>query len=697
MRKKYNIKNMDCANCALKIEKKYSELDGVKTARVDFGREKVFIEGDIEQYDSKSLQKIARKIESNIIVKDENEKLNEKTTWINKIELPINIMGVVLVVIALIFNFIDSLVISQTLLVIIYITSYFFIGGKVIIRALTNLLRGKIFDENFLMTLATIGALAINDYLEAVAVMLFYRVGEYLQDRSIDKSRKNIKDLMDIKPLIAHLQKGMYLTEVRPEDLEINQIIIVKPGEKIPVDGIVIEGNSSVDASSLTGESMPKDITKGQEVISGSLNINAPLTVKVLKKYQDSTVARILDFVENNANKKAKTEKFITRFAKYYTPIVVGFAIILAFAVPFIISNITGSTYQDEFAIYFRRALIFLVISCPCALVLSIPLSFFAGIGASSKQGILFKSGSDLEMMTEINHFIFDKTGTLTKGRFEVSKIVSNDKDKLLEYAAHVESQSNHPISQSILSAYNQQIKNKVDDIKEIFGKGIQAIYNNKQIFVGNAIFMQENGLNYQNPTDVGTIIHVATHQEYLGYLVIKDQIKEYSKSLVEQLNKQGKSISMVTGDQESSAKDIGKQLGIDSIYFNCLPEDKVRIVSELVKKDKVAFIGDGINDAPVLTVANLGIAMGVIGSDAAIEASDAVIMNDNPSQILVAQKIAQKTMKIVVQNIIMALGVKTIVLILGALGFANLWLAIFADVGVSILAVFNAMRIFRK
>lgn len=697
MKKKYDIKYLDCANCALKIEQKFSTLDGIETVRVDFAREKVFIEGNIEQYDSKTLQKIARKVEPNIAINEENTKTTETMTWIKKTEIPINIIGVLLAGIALLFEFVNALVINQTMLIFIYVSAYLFIGGKVIFKALSNLTRGKIFDENFLMTLATIGALAINDYLEAVAVMLFYRVGEYLQDRSVDKSRKNIKALIDIKPLFAHLMKDKSLFDVIPDDLEIDQIIIVKPGERIPIDGLVIEGSSSVDVSSLTGESIPKDISKGHEVISGSVNLNAPLTVKVLKRYEDSTVARILDFVENNVNKKARTEKFITRFAKYYSPIVVSFAVILAFVVPFIVSSITGSTYQDEFSIYFRRALIFLVISCPCALVLSIPLSFFAGIGASSKQGILFKSGSDLETMTQIEHFVFDKTGTLTKGKFEVSKIVSKDKELLLEYAAHAESQSNHPISKSILLAYNKKIENRVDDIKEIFGKGIQARYKDKHIVLGNFTFMEEQGIDYHKSIDIGTIIHVAANKKYLGYLVIKDQIKDTSKALIDQLLKEGKMVSMVTGDQESSAHDIARQLGIKSVYFGCLPENKAMIVSQLADHSKVAFIGDGINDAPVLTVATLGIAMGGIGSDAAIEASDAVIINDNPAQILVAQKIAQKTMKIVVQNIIMALGIKTIVLILGALGYANLWLAIFADVGVSILAVFNAMRIFRK
>ncbi len=697
MKKIFDIKALDCANCALKIENEYKKLDGVEKVSVNYTREKIFLEGNIERYKAKDLDKIAKKIEKKVRVSDENVQNDYVDRHLTKVEWITYAMGMFFLIAGFAADHLIRVSYHEILAIPFYTASYLIFGWDVLAKAIRNLFRGKIFDENFLMTLATIGAFAITEYVEAIAVMLFYRIGEYLQDISIRRSRKNIKELIDIKPSIAHLSTNEGIFDILPEKLKVGQLIIVRPGEKIPVDGIITEGSSWLDTTSITGESIPRDAYEGIEVISGSINISGLITIQVMKTFEDSTVSKIIEFVENNQANKAEAEKFITRFAKYYTPIVVSLALILAFVVPWVLSIWTTATFTEAFTIYFRRALIFLVISCPCALVLSIPLSFFAGIGASSRKGILFKSGSDLEMMSKVDHFVFDKTGTLTQGKFIVSSIVSGEPELILEYAAHAEYHSNHPIAKSIINAYGKELDaDLVYSIGEIAGKGMKANYKGINLLVGNHKLLDDHKIKYMKTHEIGTIVYVVANKEFMGYLVIKDVLKKRSKRLIHELKKQNKEITMITGDYETAAMDVGFHLEIENYYANCLPEDKIHIVEEISKRWKVAFIGDGINDAPVLAISSLGIAMGGIGSDAAIEAADAVIMNDDPYQIIIAQRIARKTMRIVMQNIVMALGIKGVILILGAFGFANLWLAIFADVGVSILAVANAMRIFR-
>lgn len=692
MKKRFDVKHLDCANCALKIEGALNQLDGVTEATVDFTKEKISLVGKIEKYNSKDIEKIAQSIEYQVRVYDEDHTQDIKKK--NNLELIFNMIGAVLF---LILFFLEKEILPW-ISVSMYLTSYLLIGGSIIFRAVKGILKGQFFDEHFLMSLATIGALFIHQYVEAVAVMLFYRVGEYFQNRAINHSRKSIQSLMNIKPIIAHLIENEMISDTNPESLMINQIIVVKPGEQIPVDGKIIDGQSSLDTSMLTGESTPVDVFEGQDVLSGAINIHGVLRILVTRVYQDSTVAKIIAFVEENANKKAKTEKFITKFAKYYTPIVVTLAIGLAFLGPAIFSLIRETSYLSEFPTYFKRSLIFLVISCPCALVLSIPLSFYAGIGATSKQGVLVKSGSDVEMIKEIDHFVFDKTGTLTKGQFEVAKIVSSNPEQCLKYAAYIESHSNHPIAKSIMNAYGKEIEYVfLENIEEIFGRGIRAEYDGKILMVGNQRMFNENNIAIDDAPEIGTISYVAYDQKCLGYLVIKDQIKENSFRALSKLRQMGKNVSMITGDHKQTAEDIAMQLGIKNVYADALPQDKIDIINKLKVNEKVAFIGDGVNDAPVLLSAHLGIAMGGIGSDAAIEASDIVLMKDDPYQIIDAHRVSMKTMSIVKQNIILALGIKGIVLIMGALGYAEMWLAIFADVGVSLLAVFNTLRILRK
>lgn len=697
MKKIFDIRRMDCAHCALKIEDEYKKLPGISNANVNYGREKVYLEGDVDKYTAKDLEKIAKKVEKSVIVSDENTAIDQEDRHLTSVQWITYAMGMFFLITGFLTDNLIQTPLHEVIAIPFYSAAYLIFGWDVLSKAIRNLLKGKFFDENFLMTVATIGAFAITEYVEAIAVMLFYRVGEYLQDISVSRSRKNIKELIDIRPSVAHILTKDGIFDILPERLKVGQLIIVRPGEKVPVDGIITEGSSWLDTTSITGESIPRDAFEGTEVLSGSINISGLITIQVMKIFEDSTVSRIIDFVENNQSSKAEAEKFITKFAKYYTPFVVFMALILAFIIPWGLSIFTTTTFADAFSIYFRRALIFLVISCPCALVLSIPLSFFAGVGASSRKGILFKSGSDLEMMSRVDHFVFDKTGTLTQGKFRLSSIVSGEPELILEYAAHAEYHSNHPVAKSIMKAYGKEVDpNLVYSISEVAGKGMKANYKGINLLVGNHRLLDDNKIKYMKTHEIGTIVYVVANKEYIGYLVIKDVLKKRSKHLIQELKKQNKQITMITGDFETAAMDVGFHLDIEDYYANCLPEDKIRIVEELSRKGRVVFVGDGINDAPVLSISQLGIAMGGIGSDAAIEAADAVIMNDDPYQIIVAQKIAKKTMRIVVQNIVMALGIKGIVLILGALGYASLWLAIFADVGVSILAVANAMRIFR-
>jgi len=579
---------------------------------------------------------------------------------------------------------------------ILFGLAYILVGTEVLIKSIKNIIRGQVFDENFLMSIATIGAFAIGEYPEGVAVMLFYQLGELFQDIAVNRSRKSIKALMDIRPDYANLKYGDDIKKVAPEEVKIGDIIIVKPGEKVPLDGKIVDGSSMVDTTALTGESLPRDIETGDEILSGFVNINGILTVEVTKEFGDSTVSKILDLVENASSKKAPTENFITKFARYYTPIVVFVALGLAVIPPLVVP---GALFSD----WLYRALIFLVVSCPCALVVSIPLGFFGGIGGASKNGILIKGSNYLEALNNVDTIVFDKTGTLTKGVFkvtEVKTIAEVNQEELLEYAAYAESYSNHPIALSILKAYGKNIdKNIIQDYKEISGHGTLAIIDGHSILAGNSKLMVSENIAFSNPDSIGTVVHVSFDKNYLGYLVISDEVKEDSRQAIIDLKNIGiKKIVMLTGDAKAVGNKVGEILGIDIVYAELLPDQKVQKLEELeqhkTSKGKLMFVGDGINDAPVLARADIGVAMGGLGSDAAIEAADIVIMTDEPSKIISAIKVAHRTRRIVWQNILFAFAVKAVVLILGAGGLATMWEAVFADVGVAFIAVLNAMRV---
>lgn len=582
---------------------------------------------------------------------------------------------------------------------VLYLIPYFVIGHDILRKSIKNISHGQVFDENFLMAVATIGAMCLGEYLEGSAVMVFYQIGELFQSIAVGKSRKNIAALMDIRPDYANIMVDGEIEEVDPDDVEIGSEIIVNPGEKVPIDGIIVEGDTTLNTSALTGESVPRNAHCGDEIYSGSINMTARITVKTTKEFGESTVSKILDLVENSSMKKSKTENFITKFAKYYTPVVCYSALALAIIPPIVLTIMGQPAHVSD---WIFRALTFLVISCPCALVISIPLSFFGGIGCASKNGILVKGSNYLETLSDVKYFVFDKTGTLTKGVFEVTDVVPAegfDKDHLLEYAAYAESASTHPISVSLKKAYNQKIDNTlVDHIQEIAGHGVEADYNGHHILAGNAKLMKLKGIDYSAYTKAGTLVYVAVDDKYAGCIVISDIIKDHAKEAISGLKSLGaKETVMLTGDSASTADLVAKTIGIDTVHSELLPADKVEEVEKLLAKksdkEKLAFVGDGINDAPVLSRADIGIAMGGLGSDAAIEAADVVLMDDDPLKISLAMKISTKTLKIVKQNIVFALAVKFICLVLGALGIANMWLAIFADVGVMILAVMNATR----
>ena len=576
----------------------------------------------------------------------------------------------------------------------IYIGAYLIVGLEIIIKAIKNIFKGEVFDEHFLMAVATIGAFAIGEFPEAVAVMLFYQIGELFQDYAVDKSKESITNLMDIRPDVAVVKRNGKLETVKPETVKIGEEIVVKPGEKIPLDGTIIDGSSMLDTSALTGESVPRSAKIGEKVLSGCINQSGVLTIKVEKEFGESTVSKILDLVENASNKKSKSENFITKFAKIYTPTVVGIAILLAIIPPVLLK-------WGSFSEWLERALTFLVVSCPCALVISIPLGFFGGIGGASRKGVLIKGSNYLELLSKTDIFVFDKTGTLTEGVFEVQKInpVDISEEELLKIAAYAESYSNHPISASIKKAYQKEINQEIiEKTEEISGKGIISQIENKTVVIGNNKIMQEKGIEYKKCNDIGTILYVAINNKFEGSIVIADKIKEDAKQTIQGLKRNNVSKTvMLTGDKKEIAEKVAKQIEIDEVYTDLLPNQKVEKVEELMKqkteKGKLAFVGDGINDAPVLAISDIGIAMGGLGSDAAIEAADIVIMNDKPSKILEAIKISNKTMRIVKQNIIFAISVKILVLILGACGIATMWEAVFADVGVSFIAILNSLR----
>ena len=599
------------------------------------------------------------------------------------------IVSLILFLIAMIINF-DNELINKG----IFIIAYIIVGLEIVRKALRNIFRGKVFDENFLMTVATVGAFGIGEFPEAVAVMLFYQVGELFQSYAVDKSRKSIASLMDIRPDYANIEKDGKVLKVDPDDVKIGDIIIIKPGEKIPLDGTVIEGNTSLDTKALTGESLPREAGPGNEILSGSINISGLIKVKVSKEYGESTVSKILDLVENASSKKSKSENFITKFAQYYTPIVVIIAVLLV-VVPVIF-------FGGEFSDWIYRALSFLVVSCPCALVISIPLSFFGGIGGASKMGILIKGSNYLEAIASTEIIVFDKTGTLTEGIFEVQKVNAKDIDEndLIETAAYAECYSNHPISISVKRAYGKQIdKSKIKSTEELSGRGIVAIINGKNVLVGNEKLLNENNIEFEKNNDIGTILYVAIDKKYVGNIVIADKIKEDAKDSIMSLKKSNiKQAVMLTGDRKAVGENVAGILGIDKVYTELLPDGKVEKVEELLKekseKGKLAFVGDGINDAPVLALADIGIAMGGLGADSAIEAADIVLMTDEPSKIVDTIRLSKKTMKIVKENIIFAISVKVLVLILSAIGISTMWEAVFADVGVSIIAILNALRV---
>lgn len=578
----------------------------------------------------------------------------------------------------------------------LYILSYLIVGYEILEKSFKNILSGEIFDENFLMVLASFVAFFLGEYTEAIAIILFYQIGEFFQSYAVNNSRKSISKLVNIKADYANIEKNGKIEKVNPEEININDIIIIKPGERVPLDGIIVEGQSNIDTSALTGESMPQSVEIKDEILSGCINLSNILKVKVSKKYTESTASKILDLIENATNKKAKVEHFITKFAKIYTPIVVGLAVLIATLPPFILN--------EEFSKWLYRSMVFLVVSCPCALVISVPLSFFAGIGLASKYGILVKGGNFLELLSKVKYFVFDKTGTLTRGKFEVSEIhnINITEEEFLKYASYAEYYSNHPIAKSIKSKYNQNIElDKIKDIKEIQGKGIEAKIDNDLIYIGNEKIMQKFNINFEIINKIGTIVYMAINNKYVGYLVIADQIKSNAKKAIQDLYKIGiQKTIMLTGDKKSVAENVATQLNLSEFHSELLPADKIEKLENIMENNKnikVSFVGDGINDAPALARADIGIAMGNIGSDVAIESADIVIINDNLESLAKSIKISKRTINIAKENIYFSIGIKIIVLLLGTIGYASIWGAVFADVGVCLIAILNSLRILMK
>lgn len=690
------LEGLDCANCALKIENGIKGIDGINNATVNFSNKTMMIESD---WDKNAIIDMVReavmKLEPGVTVLDKDGEEVQDTGIMKKdllrrwIRL---IFGIIPFIIALLVE--STFPIKFTL----FLVSYFAIGVDVLKKAVNNITKGQIFDENFLMAIATIGAFIIGEYPEGVAVLLFYQIGELFQDMAVHRSRKSIANLMDIRPDFANLKTGEQVIKVSPTEVKPGDVIVVRPGEKVPMDGYIIEGQSTMDTSALTGESIPRDVKVGDEVLGGFINTNGLLWIEVSKPFGESTVSKILDLVENAGSKKAPTENFITRFARYYTPFVVFLALAMAVIPPLVMPS-------ESFSDWIYRALIFLVISCPCALVISIPLSFFGGIGGASRRGILVKGGNFLEAMTEIDTVIFDKTGTLTKGIFAVTQINPIEgigKSDLLHYAALAESHSTHPIAKSILHAYSGEIDgSQIKGYREIPGHGIVATTQDQEILAGNEGLMQSNNIEYKAIDAIGTIVYIAVNGQYMGNIVVSDELKTDAKKAVAELKGLGvKTLTMLTGDTRKVGEQVARELGLDKVYSQLLPHEKVEKLEAIAKgktsKGKLVFVGDGINDAPVLARADVGIAMGGLGSDAAIEAADIVLMTDEPQKIVDAVRISRKTRRIVWQNIALALGVKGIVLLMGAIGLATMWEAVFADVGVALLAVLNSMRVIR-
>ena len=704
MEKIFILKGLDCPNCSAKIEKEVGELAGVSSSSINLMKQSltISVEEDALSLVTKQIETIVHSHEPDVTVTEyiaESSVSTQETKsedYNNKIRIIRLIAGALIFISGIISN--EFINVSLPVYLIFLVLAYIILGGDVVIKAIKNITKGRIFDENFLMSLSTIGAFVIGEYPEAVAVMLFYQIGEYFQDLAVNRSRKSIANLMNIRPDFATVLRNGEQTIVSPKTVSIGEIIVVKPGEKIPLDGIILEGDSMLDTKALTGESVPRTVHKGDEALSGCVNQNGVLTIQVTKAFGESTVSKIIELVENASSRKALTENFITTFARYYTPVVVIFALILAVAPPLL--------FNAEWIEWIHRAFVFLVISCPCALVISIPLTFFGGIGAASKHGVLVKGSNYLESLNNVSTVVFDKTGTLTKGVFKVTEIVPDNGftvDRILEYGAKAEIYSNHPIAKSIIAAYEKDVDGtNITDYKEISGYGISVTVDNKKILAGNSKLMTAEQIHYRPCNKAGTKVYVAVDGKYAGCILITDEIKEDSKRAIAELKRIGiEKTVMLTGDDEMIGKAVSRKLGLDEYYAQLLPDQKVLKLEELDSqkplKSKLAFIGDGINDAPVLARADVGIAMGGIGSDAAIEAADVVLMTDEPSKLVEAIEVAKATKHIVIQNIVLALTVKVIFMVLGAFGIAGMWEAVFGDVGVALIAVMNAMRTLKK
>ena len=694
--KKYQLKNLDCASCASKIESSLAKLDEVKFVTVNFANATMTIDtGNLEKVKAR-----IKEIEPEVVVED----IDQAKTLVSTSELAENkwtiikaASGLLLLIAGLVFeeeihntpfHFAEFLVFG---------TGYLIVGWGVLSSAFKNIIRGQVFNEQFLMAIATLGAFAIHQMPEAVAVMLFYVTGELFQDIAVGRSRKSIKSLLEIRPDYANLKSNNEILKVSPDVVKVGELIIVRAGEKIPLNGTILEGTSFVDTAALTGESVPRRVKETDDVMAGMINQSGLLTIKVNKLFGESSVSRILQLVENATSQKAETEKFITTFARYYTPIVVIGALLLAVLPPLLLS---GQTFDE----WIYRALVVLVISCPCALVISIPLGYFGGVGLASRKGILVKGSNFLDALTRVTTVVFDKTGTLTKGEFKVSEVVTSNgfsKEEILEYAAYSEFNSNHPVAQSILEAYKNKIDtSKITQTEEISGHGIKAVVSGKAILAGNDKLLHKENIEHPVCQVDGTVVHVAIDRIYAGYIIISDRLKDDALEAIEKLKAKNIQSVMLTGDNKFAARAFAEKLGIDRFYSELLPEDKVNHIEQLIaenKGGKVAFVGDGINDAPVLARADVGIAMGALGSDAAIETADVVLMTDSPSKVALAIDVAKSTRNIVWQNIYFAMGVKLLFILLGVFGIATMWEAVFGDMGVALIAIFNALRILRK
>lgn len=685
----YVIEGLDCANCARKVEESVAKLEGVKEAQLNFMQKRLYITSS-KQYTKEDIQNVAQAAEPEVVVLTLNDlkkcdvKAEEQVDTKKTFNWKFAILAVVFVV-----SLISAMIFKEEYYhFVFWIIAYLTIGYKVLKTALMNMTRGQVFDENFLMALATLGALAIQEYPEAVAVMAFYQIGEYFQGKAVDSSRRSIEELMNIRPDFARVIRQKEVYEVDPSEVEVNEQIEIRPGERVPMDCIVIKGQSMVDTFSITGESVGRQVSEHSELVSGFVNQSGTLIARVTNRYEDSAVSRILDLVENATNKKAKTEKVITRFARIYTPVVVILGLIIALVVP--------TVFHLDYSTWIYRGMIFLVVSCPCALVLSVPLGYFAGIGAGSKNGILIKGSNYLEALDKVDTIVCDKTGTLTKGKFEVMQVnTTMDEKQFMTYVAYAESNSHHPIAQSILKTYDEKIdRARMTLNEEVAGMGIHAVVDGKDIYVGNSRLMEAQNIDYEVVQSYGSIVYVAIDHQFAGSVVVADQLKDETKQTIKDLQSLGMKVVMLTGDVKETALAIAQECGIDEVRYELLPDQKVSCVEDL--GEHVAFVGDGINDAPVLARSSVGISMGGLGSDAAIEASDIVLMDDQLHKIVDSIKLARRTKRIIKQNIAFSLGVKGLVMILSVFGLSSMWLGVFADVGVAFIAVVNSLRILR-